>query len=180
MRPLLARESFMSKAKGLKRSPLILNKRASFLYHLKEKMQAGLVLKGSEVKSLRQGRCQLKDAYIEFRRGEAFLQKAHISPYEKAPLGGHSPERPRKLLLSKAELRRAEGLAQKKGLSFIPLKIHFPKGFAKVEIALAEGKKHADKREALKKKEAERKIQRARRRGPPRSAAPPRRRGKRA
>ena len=146
----------------MEKPPLILNKKAGFLYHLKEKFQAGLILKGSEVKSLRKGRCQLKDAYIAFRREEAFLQNAHISPYEKAGCGrGHPPERIRKLLLKKSELRRISGLVQKKGLTCVPLKIYFQKGWAKVEIALAVGKTRGDKREAVRKKETERRIQKA-------------------
>lgn len=137
------------------------NKKAGFLYHLKEKFQAGLVLKGSEVKSLRQCRCHLKDSYISFKGEEAFLEKSHISPYANALNGGHEPERLRKLLLTKQELRRIRGLVQQKKMTCIPLSIYFKKGKAKVEIALALGKSRGDKRESLKKKSAERALKQA-------------------
>ena len=139
---------------------IISNKKASFLYHLKEKFQAGLVLKGSEVKSLRMGQCHLKNAYISFRGEEAFLQKAHISPYTLAFEGGHEPERLRKLLLKKSELQRILGLTQQKKMTCVPLRIYFKKGKAKVEIALAQGKSFGDRRESLKKKTADRQIKR--------------------
>lgn len=137
------------------------NKKAGFLYHLRENFQAGLVLRGSEVKSLRRGRCHLKDAYISFKGEEAFLQKAHISPYEQALNGGHEPERLRKLLLKKEEIKRIKGLTQQKKMTCIPLSIYFKKGKAKVEIVLAQGKNLQDKRESLKQKAANRQIKRA-------------------
>lgn len=140
---------------------ITINKKASFQYELKEKFQAGLVLLGSEVKSLRKGACQLKDSYIAFIREEAFLQKAHISPYKQALNGGHEPERKRKLLLNKKELKRIRGLIEQKKMSCIPIKIYFQKGFAKLEIAMALGKSKYDKRQSLKKKQANREIERA-------------------
>ena len=140
---------------------ITLNKKASFQYELKEKFQAGLVLKGSEVKSLRKGACHLKDSYISFIKEEAFLQKAHISPYKKALNGGHAPERKRKLLLNKAELKRIRGLIEQKKMSCVPVKIYFLKGRVKLEIALALGKSKYDKRQSLKKKQAQREMQRA-------------------
>ena len=140
---------------------VVFNKKASFLYHLNEKFKAGLVLKGSEVKSLRAGRCHLKDAYISFSGEEAFLQKAHISPYAKALQGGHEPERLRKLLLTKKELRRIQGLLKQGKMTCIPLSIYFEKSKAKIEIALAQGKNFKDKREDLKKKTTDRQMKRA-------------------
>ena len=140
---------------------VVFNKKAGFLYHLTEKFQAGLVLKGSEVKSLRAGRCYLKDAYISFKGQEAFLQKAHISPYVQALEGGHEPERLRKLLLTKRELQRIQGLIKQKKMTCIPVSIYFKKGKAKVEIALAHGKSFKDKRESLKKKAMDRQVKRA-------------------
>ena len=137
------------------------NKKAGFQYELKEKFSAGLVLLGSEVKSLRKGACQLKDSYISFIKEEAFLQKAHISPYKKARDGGHEPERKRKLLLKKAELKRIRGLVEQKKMSCIPTKIYFQKGLAKLEIALAIGKTKYDKRQSLKRKQAQREMERA-------------------
>ena len=138
-----------------------LNKKASFQYKLQEKFEAGLVLLGSEVKSLRAGQCQLKDSYIAFVGEEAFLQKAYISPYKKAFNGGHKPERPRKLLLKKEEIKKIRGLTEQKKMSCVPLKIYFKKGRAKAEIALGAGKTRGDKRQSLKKKQAERQMERA-------------------
>ena len=137
------------------------NKKASFQYELKEKFQAGLILKGSEVKSLRKGACQLKDSYISFIKEEAFLQKAHISPYKKAREGGHEPERKRKLLLNKKELKRLRGLMEQKKMSCIPTKIYFHKSLVKLEIAMGLGKSKYDKRQSLKKKQAKREMERA-------------------
>ena len=140
---------------------IALNKKASFQYELKEKFQAGLILLGSEVKSLRGGACHLKDSYISFIKEEAFLQKAHISPYKKALKGGHEPERKRKLLLNKAELKRIRGLIEQKKMSCIPVKMYFQNGLVKLEIALAVGKSKKDKRQSLKKKQAQREMERA-------------------
>ena len=144
-----------------KPSAVSVNRKALHLYLIKEKFQAGLSLKGSEVKSLRAGACNLKDSYISFRGGEAFLQKAYIAPYSHAVDGGHEPERLRKLLLTKQELSRLFGLIQQKKMTCVPLKIYFKKGKAKAEIALVQGKSRADKREVLKKKTAERAVRQA-------------------
>ena len=140
---------------------VVFNKTARWQYELKEKFEAGLVLLGSEVKSLREGKGQLKDSYISFIKEEAFLQKAHISPYKKAFEGGHKPERMRKLLLQKKELKRIRGLIEQKKMSCVPLRIYFKKGRAKVEIALGIGKTKGDKRQTLKKKQANRQMERA-------------------
>ncbi len=149
------------KNKAAKAGAAVFNRKARFSYELGEKFEAGLVLKGSEVKPLRAGQCQLKDSYIAFRGGEAFLQKAHISPYGPAAGGGHKPERLRKLLLRRRELERLQGLAQQKSMSCVPLRIYFKGGLAKLEIALARGKTKGDKRESLKRRAAERQIERA-------------------
>ena len=140
---------------------IAVNKKAGFQYELKEKFQAGLILRGSEVKSLRNRACQLKDSYISFIKEEAFLQKAHISPYKKALEGGHEPERKRKLLLNKKELKRIRGLIEQRKMSCIPTKIYFQKGLVKLEIAMALGKSKYDKRQSLKKKQADRDMERA-------------------
>lgn len=140
---------------------VVMNKQASFLYHLQDKFEAGVVLKGSEVKSLREGRCHLKDAYISFSKNEAFLQKAHISPYKGSLDGGHKPERLRKLLLHKREIDKIQGFVDKKNVTCVPLKIYFKNQTAKVEIALAVRKTKGDKRQSLKKKTDQRKIERA-------------------
>ena len=143
----------------------VFNRKAQFLYHLKEKFEAGLSLKGSEVKSLRAGHCHLKDAYVSFRVREAFLQKSHIGPYAPAAEGGHEPERLRKLLLNRKEIERIQGLVKQKGMTCIPLRVYFKRGRAKAEIALAVGKTHRDRREAFKKRADTRQINRALKRG---------------
>ena len=141
-----------------------INKKARFSYTLLDHFSAGLVLKGSEVKSLRNGGGQLKDSYIVFRKNEAFLQKAHISPYKMAGENQASPQRIRKLLLNRNELNKIQGALQKGGMTCIPIKIYFLKGKAKLEIALAKGKKKWDKRAAEKKKSQKKEMAQARRR----------------
>jgi len=144
----------------MSRKIIAFNKIASFEYEIKEKFQAGLVLLGSEVKSLREGLCHLKDSYIAFVKEEAFLQKAYIGPYKKAFEGGHETERKRKLLLNKRELSRIRALVEQKKRTCIPTSIYFQKGLVKLEIALAVGKSQFDKRQSMKKKQAKRQIER--------------------
>jgi SsrA-binding protein len=122
------------------------------------------VLKGTEVKSLRQGKASIDDAYARFRDGEIYLYNAHISPYSHATVEGHVPERPRKLLLHHHELRRLLGKVQERGYTLIPLKLYFKDDHAKVEIALARGKKKVDKRETIRRREQQREMARARKR----------------
>lgn len=129
------------------------NKKARFDYTIVETYEAGLVLTGSEVKSLRNKDVQLKDAYISFRGDEAFLQNAHIAEYKASSYNNHAPERLRKLLLNRKELEEIYGALREKGYSCVPLKIYFKNGRAKLEIALAKGKKTHDKREAIKKRD---------------------------
>lgn len=140
------------------------NKKAWFDFEIIEKFEAGMVLLGSEVKSLRNGQCNLKDSYVSFRGNEAYLQNAHISVYQAASYNGHEPERIRKLLLNQSELAKIFAATTEKGLTCVPLKMYFKKGKAKVEIALARGKKKGDKRQAVKSRDADREIQRAMRR----------------
>jgi SsrA-binding protein len=121
-------------------------------------MEAGLVLVGSEVKSLREGRANLKDSFARIKDGQAYLFNAHISPYEKAGPGNHDPRRTRKLLLHRQEINRLIGRVAEKGLTLIPLKLYFKRGKAKVELALARGKKLYDKREVLKARAHEREM----------------------
>ncbi len=139
---------------------LAVNKKARFEYTLVDKFEAGLVLKGTEIKSLREGGCQLKDSYIALRKNECYLQKAHISPYRPANINNHHPERLRKLLLNVHEINKIQGALQKKGLTCIPVKIYLKKGKAKLEIAIAQGKKKWDKRESSKKKSQKREMER--------------------
>ena len=136
------------------------NRKAKFDYVLLDKFEAGIVLKGSEVKSLRDAQVTLKDAYISFQGDEAFLQKAHISEYKQSSYNNHDPERLRKLLLNRNELNQIYAAIREKGLSCVPTKLYFKKGRVKVEIALAKGKKKGDKRDTVKKRDANREIQR--------------------
>jgi SsrA-binding protein len=137
------------------------NRQASYRYNLLEKWEAGLVLQGSEVKSLREGGVQLKDAYAEVRDGEVWLQNVYIAPYKPAARDNHDPERPRKLLLKRREIERLLGKTAEKGLTLVPTRIYFSGSKAKVEIALARGKDLYDKRRDLKAKDQRREIDRA-------------------
>lgn len=138
------------------------NKKAYHDYEILETFEAGMVLLGTEVKSLRDGRANLKDSYAKVKKGEVFLYGLHISPYTHATYDNHDPERVRKLLLHNFEIKRMLGKTQEKGFALIPLKIYFSKGLAKVELALARGKKDYDKRESIKKKEERREMERMR------------------
>jgi SsrA-binding protein len=128
------------------------NRKAFHDYTVFEKFTAGIVLTGTEIKSIRKGAINLKDSFCKIEDGEIFLYKAHISPYEQGNRFNHDPERVRKLLLHKKEILRMFGKVKKEGYAIVPLEVFLLKGFAKVEIALAKGKKLHDKREALKQK----------------------------
>lgn len=141
------------------------NKKAGHNYYLDEFLEAGLVLLGAEVKSLRDGRANLVDSYARVKRGEVFLHNMHISPYPFSHGLDLDPTRTRKLLLKRREIRRLIGKTEIKGYSLIPTKVYFKKGRAKVEIALARGKKKYDKRASLKEKELKREIDQARKKG---------------
>ena len=133
-----------------------LNKKARHLYEFLEKYEAGLVLMGSEVKSLRLGRISFKDGYVKFQDGEAFLIGVHIAPYENAGYAGHEPERPRKLLLHASEIHAMRVKVEQKGLTVVPVRVYFKNGRAKAEIALARGKKVFDRRDDLKSRDLDR------------------------
>ena len=137
------------------------NKQARFNYHIVETYEAGLVLTGSEVKSIRSKNIQLKDAYVSFQGHEAFLQNAHISEYKSSSYNNHQPERLRKLLLHQAELEDIFAALRERGLTCVPLKMYFKNGIVKVEIGIAKGKKTHDKRESIKKQDADRQLRRA-------------------
>ena len=137
------------------------NRRARRNYTVVETLEAGLLLVGSEVKSLREGRLDLKDSYALVKGGEAYLVGAYIAPYEFARDGGHEPERERKLLLHRREIDRMEGQIAEKGLTLVPLQVYFKEGKAKVELGLAKGKTSYDKRETLRERDADREIERA-------------------
>jgi len=141
------------------------NRRARFDYEIVDTWEAGLQLTGPEVKSLRDGRANLGDAFATVHRGEAWLEKLHISPYEPATRANPSdPQRRRKLLLHRREIDRLDGRIAEKGLTLVPLTVYFVRGRAKVELALARGKHRHDKREAIRRREQDRETQRAMRR----------------
>jgi len=137
------------------------NRQASYRFHLLEKFECGIVLQGSEVKSLREGGVQLKDAYAEVRDGEIWLRNMHIAPYRPAARDNHDPERPRKLLLHRREIERLIGKTAERGLTLVPTRIYFSGPRAKVELALARGKEMHDKRRSIKERETRREIERA-------------------
>ncbi len=137
------------------------NKKARFDYEILEKFEAGLVLTGSEVKSIKDGQVNLKDSYVSFKDGEAYLQNAHVSEYRASSYNNHHPERLRKLLLHKEEINKIMGRVQEKGLSCVALKLYLKGGRVKVEIGLGRGKKQHDKRQSIKPKESDRELARA-------------------
>jgi len=139
-------------------SAIATNRKAFRDYHILETMEAGIVLVGSEVKSLREGRANLRDSFARIKDDEAYLYNVHISPYGQAALNNHEPRRTRKLLLHRRELNGLIGRVAEKGLTLIPLKLYFKRGKAKVELALAKGKKFYDKRETLKARAHEREM----------------------
>jgi SsrA-binding protein len=140
-----------------------MNRKARHDFHIVEEFEAGIVLKGTEVKSMRQGKVNLKDAYGRFNKsGELFVYQVHISPYTFAFYDNHEAERPRKLLLHKSELKRLYGKIREKGFTLVPLSVYFKQGKAKMSIALARGKRLYDKREAIKGREVKRELDRAR------------------
>ena len=137
------------------------NRQASHRYHLLEKWECGLVLTGTEVKALRDGKAQIKDGYATVRDSEVWLHNVHIPPYAPATRENHEPERPRKLLMHKREIERLIGKTREKGLTLVPTRLYFIGGRAKVEIALAQGKDMRDKRRDLKARDQRREIDRA-------------------
>ena len=140
------------------------NRQATHRYHLLDKWEAGLVLTGTEVKSLRGGNVQLKDGYASVRDGEVWLHNVHIPPYAPATRENHEPERSRKLLLHRREIERLIGKTREKGLTLVPTRLYFKNGRAKVEIALARGKDVGDKRQSIKERELKREMERSFRR----------------
>lgn len=147
----------MSKVKD---KPLASNRKARHDYEIIDTYEAGLVLKGTEIKSIRLGKVNLQDGFISIHRGEAWLKGVHISPYEQGNIFNHDPLRTRKLLLHKKQIHKWETEAKNAGMTIVPLRVYLKDGFAKVLIGLAKGKKDYDKRESLKRKDQERQIQR--------------------
>jgi SsrA-binding protein len=140
------------------------NRQARFRYHFLETWEAGLVLTGTEVKSLREGKAQIKDGYASVRDGEVWLHNVHIPPYAPASRTNHEPERPRKLLMHRREIERLIGKTREKGLTLVPIRLYLRNGRVKVEIALAKGKDVGDKRQTIKEREMKREMERAIRR----------------
>lgn len=137
------------------------NRKAYHDYHVEETYEAGIVLKGTEVKSIREGRVNLKDSYVLIKDAEAWLLNCHISPYSHGNIMNHDPLRTRKLLLHKREIQRILGKSMQKGYTLVPLKLYFKGPYVKVEIGLAKGKRVYEKRESIKEKEARRDIEKA-------------------
>ena len=137
------------------------NRKASHNYFIEDTYEAGLVLQGTEIKSIRAGRVNMKDSFARVERGEVFLHNLHISPYEQGNRYNHEPTRTRKLLLHKKQISKLIGETQQAGYSLVPLKIYIKNGVAKVLIGLGKGKKQYDKREDLKRKQAKREVDRA-------------------
>jgi SsrA-binding protein len=141
------------------------NRKARYNYFIDEELEAGLVLKGTEVKSLRIGRANLKDAYARVKNNEVFVYQMHIGPYPFAYYDNHEPLRPRKLLLHKREIKRLYGKVNEKGFTLIPLKLYLKQGKAKITLALARGKRKYDKRETIRRRDEKRDMERARKEG---------------
>jgi len=137
------------------------NRRALHDYEIIERHEAGIALTGSEIKSVRDGKVSLQEAYARPERGEVWLQGAHIAEYGPASRFGHEPRRPRRLLLHRAQIRELERQVEQRGLTLIPLRMYLKGGMAKVEIAVARGRRQYDKREAIAKREAQREVERA-------------------
>ena len=135
------------------------NRKARHDYELYDRFEAGLVLQGTEIKSIRRGKVQLKDSYISFQKGEAFIKGMHISPYEKGNIFNKDPLRVRKLLLHKSQIQKLIGNSAEKGYTIVPLQVYFSNGRAKIEIGLAKGKKLYDKRQDIAKKDQKREAE---------------------
>jgi SsrA-binding protein len=154
----------MASKKSKQRKPasgdVATNRRARHKFELVDKMEAGIVLQGSEVKALREGKAQMTDAYAVVEKGEVWLRKLHIPPYAPASRENHEPERPRKLLLHRAEIERLIGTTAQKGLTLIPTRIYFKGSRAKVELALARGKEGRDRRHEIADRDARREVER--------------------
>lgn len=151
----------MAKKKKLDGNNLVTNRKARHEYFIEETLEAGLVLKGTEVKSIRQGSANLQEAYISFKGEEAFVESMHISPYEQGNIYNEDPTRRRKLLLHKNQIRKLQSEVQKDGNTVIPLRLYLNRGNVKMEIAVAKGKKLHDKRDSISERDSKRKIDRA-------------------
>ena len=150
----------MAREKGEGKKTIARNKKAIHEYHVIEQLEAGIVLTGPEVKSIRDGKASLAESFARIDNGEVWLYDMHISPYDPASRWNADPTRPRKLLLKSKEIRRLIGATKEKGLTLVPLDLYISRGYVKVSLALAKGKKLYDKREDIKRKDAKREIER--------------------
>ncbi|WP_407306360.1 SsrA-binding protein SmpB [Desulfosporosinus sp. SB140] len=137
------------------------NRKAFHDYFIEDRVEAGIILTGTEIKSIRNGKVNLKDSYAHLDKGEVWVYQMHISPYEQGNRFNHDPLRPRKLLLHRSEINKLVGKIQLQGLTLIPIKIYLKRGLAKIELGVAQGKKNYDKRQALAEREGKRDIERA-------------------
>jgi SsrA-binding protein len=152
----------MTKAEKGSIKIIVDNRKARFDYHIEDTYEAGIELLGSEVKSIRAGQVNLKDSYVAFKNGEAYLQKAHINVYQQASYNNHEPERHRRLLLHREELAKIEKKIEQQGYTCVPTKLYFKNGRIKLEVGIAKGKLKGDKRSAVKDREHDREMARAR------------------
>lgn len=150
----------MSNGRADGKQVVVRNRKARHEFHILETYEAGLVLRGPEVKSIREGRASLAEAFARVDNGEVWLYGMHVTPYDPASRWNVDPTRPRKLLLKASEIRRLVGAVQEKGLALVPLELYFRRGYAKIELALARGKKLHDRRETLKRRAHEREMER--------------------
>ena len=156
----MSKKNKKAKNNNISSGDIVKNKKALFNYELLEKYEAGIVLLGTEVKSLRERAVNMSDSYASFKKGELFIVNMHISPYHFGNRNNHEPLRERKLLMKKREIKRLFGKVKEQGLTLIPISLYFSKGKVKVELALAKGKKLHDKRETLKRKTLDREMER--------------------
>lgn len=138
------------------------NRKARHEYFIEDRFEAGMVLKGTEVKSLRQGRANLKDSYARIKKGELYVHQLHISPYPFAYYNNHEPLRVRKLLMHHYEIKQLYGKMNERGYTLIPLRLYFREGKAKIELGLAKGKRHYDKRDTIRRRDEQRDLERQR------------------
>ncbi|MBM3216981.1 SsrA-binding protein SmpB [Candidatus Poribacteria bacterium] len=143
---------------------IVVNRKARHDYHLSDRVEAGIALVGTEVKSLRQGKVTVTDSYVQIQAGEAFIHDLHINPYDHGTHGNHDPLRKRRLLLHRQEIRRLERQVNQKGFTLIPTRLYLKNGYVKVEVALARGKAQYDKRQAIEERDAKRALAAVRRR----------------
>ena len=153
-------KSAMAIEKGSHERVIVTNRKALHDYFILERFETGIVLRGTEVKALREGKANLQDGYAMVRNGELWLMGMHVNPFEKGNINNHDPKRDRKLLMHRREIQKLVGKLSEKGLTLVPLKVYFKNNIVKIELGLGRGKKEYDKREAIAKREVERQLRR--------------------